>query len=175
MDFWMRNPDYLAAELIELFENTGTSRYLAFAADIFRTEEPDIRRFPMIRYRFGAFERVDDALSILRLRDLIRITGRKVGDRVLETDFLLTQAAVDLTEAVVRDFPGLKWYADRARLVAELAGDRGGAALKQQQYERASYAETQLGGVIPSIAKQTQARIVELLGTSALDGNSYGE
>ena len=45
---------------------------------------------PMIRYFFGAYDRLDDALSLLRSRDLIRITGLKSKSKVQETNFLLT-------------------------------------------------------------------------------------
>src|SRR5215218_6270357 len=146
-DFWMRNPDYLAEELLDMFESTGEERYLAAAKEIFDADEPDIRRFPMIRYRFGAYERLDDALSHLHSRGLVMITGRKSGSRVHETDFLVMPAAYALSESIKSDFPILRWYAERAALVAEVAGNRGGAALKDRQYERAEYAETQMGGV----------------------------
>jgi hypothetical protein len=53
-DFWMRNPDYLSEELLDLFESTKERNYLDIVKEIFLAEEPDIRRFPMIRYRFGA-------------------------------------------------------------------------------------------------------------------------
>jgi hypothetical protein len=58
--------------------------------------------------------------------------------------------------------PPLQWYWDRAQLVASIAGDRSGSALKQKQYERASYAETAIGGIIPSIAVETAARLKQL-------------
>ncbi len=113
----------------------------------------------MIRYFFGAYDRLDDALSLLRSRDLIRITGLKSKDKVQETDFLLTAKGADLCVSCVIAAPVLKWYADRGALVAKVAGDRGGTALKQQQYERASYAETELGGVIPPIGDEVLRRL----------------
>jgi hypothetical protein len=54
------------------------------------------------------------------------------------------------------------WYAERAKLVAKVAGDRGGAALKKQQYERVTYAETKLGGVIPSISQEVRQQLEQL-------------
>jgi hypothetical protein len=161
-DFWIRNPDYLAAELLDLFERTGDPEYFSAAKSIFDNEEPDLRRVPMIRYFFGAYDRLDDALSLLRSRDLIRITGLKSKSKVQETDFLLTAKGADLCLSCVTTAPILKWYADRAELVAKVAGDRGGAALKQQQYERATYAETRLGGVIPPIGDEILRRLEQL-------------
>ena len=165
-DFWMRNPDYLADELLDLFETTGNERYLSEAANIFSAEEPDIRRFPMIRYRFGAYERMDDKLSMLVCRKLIKIAGRKSGDRILENNYLLMQSAIELSERIITEFPGLAWYAERSRLVAEIAGDLGGVALKDRQYEKSDYAATHSGGVIPPIADRVKARLDVLLAGS---------
>lgn len=161
-DFWMRNPDYLAEELLDLFQTSGKKRYLAEVEDIFAADEPDIRRFPMIRYRFGAYERLDDTLALLKSRDLIRITGTKAGVKVMETDFLVMPTAVQSAQAFEQEFPVLGWYARRASLVAEVAAGRGGAALKKRQYEQADYAETQMGGVIPPITARVRARLAAL-------------
>jgi len=90
-DFWIRNPDYLAAELLDLFEASRNGAYLTAVEAIFVNEEPDLRRMPMIRYFFGAFDRLDDSLSLLRSRELIQITGLKHSQKVQETDFLLTE------------------------------------------------------------------------------------
>lgn len=162
-DFWMRNPDYFAEELLDLFEATREGGYLGLVKEIFRAEEPDIRRFPMIRYRFGAYERLDDTLSILVSRKLLKITGIKDGARIRETDFLLMQPALDLARQIVEDHPGLAWYANRAGLVARLAGERGGTALKSRQYDQIEYAETQMGGTIPSIKSRVQQRLNALM------------
>jgi len=161
-DFWMRNPDYLAAELLDRFESTGDSHYMTAAESILVEGEPDLRRVPMIRYFYGAYDRLDDAMSLLRSRGLIRITGVKNLNKVRETDFLLTSEGDGLCISCVEKAPILKWYADRAELVASVAGDLGGAALKQKQYVRASYAETKLGGVIPSITAEVMHRLEQM-------------
>lgn len=161
-DFWMRNPDYLAAELLDMYENTGDNAYLQEAAIIVDQEEPDLRRVPMIRYFFGAYDRLDDALSLLRSRDLVRIIGLKNKTKVKETDFLLTAKGQEICISAVSQEPVLRWYFDRAELVAKVAGDRGGTALKQQQYERATYAETKLGGIIPPIDSDVRQRLEQL-------------
>lgn len=162
-DFWMRNPDYLAVELLDLFAETKGKEYYKAAQAILEDEEPDLRRVPMIRYFFGAYERLDDALSLLRSRDLVRITGLKgANNKVLETDFVLTKVGYDTCSAAVSQEPILQWYADRAELVAKVAGTMGGTALKQKQYQRATYAETKLGGVIPAITDDVRLRLAQL-------------
>lgn len=161
-DFWMRNPDYLASELLDSFEATGNVQHREAAEAIFESEEPDLRRVPMIRYLFGAFERLDDALSLLRSRDLVRITGIKTKTKVHETDFVLTVKGVGVCKDAVTREPILRWYADRAALIAEIAGVRGGGALKEKQYKQATYAETQLGGIIPPIGADVRQRLARL-------------
>ncbi|WP_417737366.1 hypothetical protein [Rosistilla oblonga] len=158
-DFWMRYPDYLADELIEQYDKTGDDDMLARAEQIFIDSEPDQRRLAMIRYRYGAYEKHDDALAILVSAELIGIGGRKDVDRVIETDFLIYQKAFDLCVQIVRDEPILTWYRDRANLVKTIADGRGGSALKKRQYERVDYAKTLLGGEIPSIDADVKQRL----------------
>ena len=162
-DFWMRNPDYLAAELLDLFAETKDKCHYEAARAILDAEEPVLRRIPMVRYFFGAYEPLDDALSLLRSRDLVCITGIKgAKNKVLETDFVLTKTGYDTCSAAVSEEPILQWYADRAELVAKVAGSMGGTALKQKQYQRASYAETKLGGVIPAITEDVRVSLAQL-------------
>ena len=158
-DFWIRNPDYFADELLDLFDATHEQRYLTLATKIFEDNEPSIRRFPMIRYRFGAYERIDDALAILVSRGLIRIDGRKTVSTVSETNFYLLPDAVILGKDITKHYPGLSWYPERAALVAEVAAKRKGAELKKRQYQRIEYAETQLGGVIPAVTERVRERL----------------
>lgn len=165
-DFWIRNPDYLAEELLDLHVATGARRYLDQAEAILVFEEPDIRRLPMIRFRFGAYERLDDTLALLKSRDLVRVTGTRSGAKVDEWDFLVMPRAYDLAAGIELEFPVLSWYRERAALVHEVAGGRSGSALKKRQYQQADYAETELGGVIPSITPRVLARVGELKGRS---------
>ena len=161
-DFWIRYPDYLADELLDLFEANRDQQVLAAARAIFADEEPDLRRYPMIRYRFGAYERIDNALAVLRSRDLVRLERVTSATQVRETDFLVMPKAHSLAEEIAADFPALEWYARRAKMVADLAQDRGGTALKEHQYKKAEYAETQLRGIIPSIANRVKERMESL-------------
>lgn len=155
----MRYPDYLADELIERYDTTGDAELLAKAEKIFIDDEPDQRRLVMIRYRFGAYEKHDDALAVLVSRGLLGIGGRKDVDRVRETDFLIFQEALDLCVNIVKAEPLLTWYRDRADLVRLVADRRSGSALKKRQYERIEYANTLLGGEIPSIEADVKMRL----------------
>ena len=100
-DFWVRNPDYLIGELLDLYECSREQRYVRNAGAILDAEEPDIRRVPMVRYKFGAYEKLDNTLSLLRSRDLVRISRKIAGGRVRETDFQITSSATALAEEIM--------------------------------------------------------------------------
>jgi hypothetical protein len=159
LDFWVRYPDYLAADLLDRFERQGNAKDLDLARRIMELEEPDLRRVPMIRYLFGAYDPIDTAMSILVSHRLASLTGRKSGGKVQETDFLVMPRGVALTEEAVGKAPVLEWYAERARVVVDLAGNRTGAALKEAQYQRSHYAGTEHGAEIPSIKEVVAARL----------------
>lgn len=41
------------------------------AGTILDSEEPEVRRYPMLRHHFGAYEPLDDALAVLRSAGLV--------------------------------------------------------------------------------------------------------
>ena len=164
LDFWVRYPDYLAAELLDRFEQTNSPEDLSIAQQIMSSDEPDVRRLPMIRYFFGAYDPIDTAISILSSRHLVVLTGRKSAGKIQETDFLIMPKAVEVTEEVEHKAPVLRWYRDRSQIVVGLAGDRKGSALKEQQYRRTPYAGTDRGTEIPSIKEEVAARLATITG-----------
>lgn len=164
LDFWMRNPDYLANELLTEFETSGERELLTIAQRIFNDREPDLRRLPMVRYLFGAFEPLDNALAILRAADLIRIKRDGVpGGKIREHLYLLTTSGEDALGLIAAAAPELGWYHDRARIVARVAGAQGGKALKDRQYLQAEYAGTELSHVIQPVTDRVLARLAIIL------------
>lgn len=162
LDFWIRYPDYLAAELLKEFEKTASKADLALARRIFDDREPDLRRVPMIRYHFGAFEPLHNPLSILRSRGLVRQHRHGEPGHVTDTWYLLTKAGYEAMAKLAEAADELAWYRDRAAIAARVAGAAGGAALKSRQYLQDEYAATPLKGMIPSIADRVRARLDEL-------------
>lgn len=151
MDFWVRYPDYFAHELLSKYEETKDIRFLDIAERIFDDDEPDLRNIPMIRFLFGAYEKLDNTLSILVSKGLIKQSGEKTGTTIHQHDYLIFEEAYGIVLNSKTEFPILKWYHDRTILINEIAGQKGGAALKDRQYEQIVYAKTKLGGIIPSI------------------------
>ena len=167
LDFWMRYPDYLANELLDIFESGKEEELLGIAERIFEDREPDLRHVPMIRYHFGAFEPLDNALAILRAHDLVRIHRTGQPGQVKEHVYLLTAKGRAAMEELANGSPELAWYRDRARLVARVAGGRRGTALKDRQYLQREYAETDLSRPIRPIADRVRKRLRELTAEDA--------
>lgn len=160
LDFWMRNPDYLANELLSDYERERDPTLLREARAIFDANEPDLRRFPMVRYLFGAFEPLDDALALLRAHDFVRVHREGVpGEHVREHVYVLTAQGRSAMEKLSSLAPELGWYPERARLVVRVAGGAGGKALKDRQYLQREYAETAQGKVIAPITERVRKRL----------------
>jgi hypothetical protein len=67
LDFWLRNPDYLADELVTGVEKGALGQqYLDIAARLLTDPEPSWNHFPMPKWFYGAYEAVDDAFALLQ-------------------------------------------------------------------------------------------------------------
>jgi hypothetical protein len=158
MDFWLRNPDYLAEELLDAAEGTGDPALVDAARRVVCDEEPDLRTYPMLRYRYGAWERLDDSMALLRTYGLATDVRRGVllkGRR----DFFLLEKGADACEDMHSRIPELAWYTDRAALVRLVAGTEGGTALKSRQKRQWEYLETEWHDHIPPIRSRVLERI----------------
>lgn len=166
LDFWVRYPDYLAFELMNEYETApDEGGLLSLASDILDSEEPDLRRFPMLRHKFGAFEELDDALAPLVERGLIRKTqvlGRSGQKRVVEHVYFLLERGREVARSLVQDAPALEWYVKRTQLVVALVDGLGGTQIKNRQYLLSDYADTPWRQYISPITDQARARLRQL-------------
>ncbi|WP_299507366.1 hypothetical protein [uncultured Roseobacter sp.] len=161
LDFWMRNPDYLAHELLDQFEqNPNDIDLLKAAEQVMSGDEPDIRRLAMQRFLFGAWEALDDAIATLTLPGLVEMHRKFSGDgkKIQKTSYYLTKrGAQKVAELEVID--PLDWYARRAELVARTAGERNGHQLKTSQYKVAEYNDAKHGTLIAPIGDEVASRM----------------
>lgn len=172
LDFWLRNPDFLANELLNGYEATGEAELLEHAAAILDSEEPEVRRYPMLRHHFGAYGWLDDALAVLRSAGLIIRQRRGTIEHVRQHDYYLLQHGRHVVQEIIREAPAFAYYVDRVGLVLALAGDRLGSELKDMQYRIPEYAETPRGQEIRSISAKARGRRLAALrqGTAAHEG-----
>lgn len=160
MDFWMRNPDYLADELISAVESDALAAgFLDVARSLLDDPEPDLHYYPMPRWFYGAYEAIDDAMALLETYGLAMF--RRSGEpssKSHRNQMFLTAAGVQAVADLEAD-PVLGWYVRQAELVALVAGDTVGSRLKERQYEQATYAGTELGLNIAPIAEHVRKRL----------------
>lgn len=162
-DFWLRNPDYLADELLTLVESGDIdAKFTETARSLLHDPEPDLRWYPMPKWLHGAYEPLDDAFSLLETYGLALAVRRGTpGHNVAQTQFFLTADGAGAAVTLGSD-PVLGWYARQVKLVAMIAGDDKGKGLKDRQYLQATYANTQLGLNIGPIADRVRARLAAL-------------
>lgn len=159
LDFWLRNPDYLAGELLTMIEEERLpTSDLAVVEHLLLDPEPDLHWYPMPRWHYGAYEALDDAFSILSAYGLAFV--RRLGGvrKPARSQFFLTQSGRDAVVALAAE-PVLAWYGRQVRLVAVAAGEDVGSALKARQYRQAEYANTELGVNIAPIHALVRARL----------------
>jgi hypothetical protein len=161
LDFWVRNPDFLADELVNEFESGGDGELLTQAWAILNSDEPDVRRYPMMRFLFGAYEPLDDALAVLRSVHLVVRRKRGTAGRVQRHDYYLTRSGRDTADRIMRDVPVFGYFAERTRLVARLAEGYRGTQLKDRQYQQEEYRNTAIGDRIASIAPRVRERLLK--------------
>ncbi|MGW6574922.1 hypothetical protein ACWGAN_22545 [Streptomyces sp. NPDC054945] len=176
LDFWVRYPDFLASQLMAWYEEgPQATALLDLAARILESEEPDLRRFPMLRYKFGAFEELDDALAPLVERGLIRKTQVLGRARVVEHVYFLLARGRDVVQSLVQDAPALAWYVERTRLVVDLSDGLGGTQIKDLQYRLPDYAETRWRQYVPSITEQAREQLHRLKNAAAQQAAPHQE
>lgn len=164
LDFWMRNPDYLASEILNLYEaDTSQKQLLKMADKVMSGDEPDIRRLAMQRFLFGAWEALDDAIATLSLPGLVKMQRSFTADgkKIRQTSYFLTDEGAAKAAELEKVKP-LDWYASRAEIVATVAGTRSGSQLKSVQYKVAEYNDARHGTLIAPIREEVADRLKEL-------------
>lgn len=172
LDFWLRNPDYLAGELLTMIEQGSlATTELAVVEALLCEPEPDLHWYPMPRWHYGAYEALDDAFSVLSAYGLAFV--RRIGGttKTARSQFFLTKAGRDAVIALAQE-PVLSWYTDQVQLVALAAGADVGSALKERQYRQAEYADTQLGSTIAPIHSLVADRLADYWGANAQSNTS---
>lgn len=169
LDFWVRNPDYLANELLNRYESDGDEADLTLARQILESDEPELRSYPMLRHLFGAYEPLDEALAVLATPGLAFARRQGWAGKTTLWNYYVTAAGRGAAEHAIAEVPALQYYVDRTQLVVDLAAGRRGTALKDIQYLQAEYADAALGRLIASIATRTRSRLEELI-RSSLEG-----
>lgn len=175
LDFWLRNPDYLAGELLTEVESGELEEsYLAVVEELLEGSEPDLHWYPMPRWFYGAFEAIDDAFSVLSAYGLALV--RRVGGvkKTARSQFFLTTAGRQAVSALRADAV-LSWYTSQVELVRLVAAGDNGSTLKKRQYKQSEYATTTLGTTIAPIHAAVRRRLQAAKTKGAEQGALIGQ
>lgn len=159
LDFWLRNPDYFANMLLDRFDEGGDAALLDHAERILSSDEPEVRRYPMLRYRFGAYEPLDSALSVLSGAGLLFRRREGTLGRTRQHNYYLTTLGRQVARDIVSQEPALQYYVDRVALLVEVTAGRGGTELKDEQYLQQEYAGTTYNARIGAITDRVRERL----------------
>ena len=154
IDFLIRNPDYLAYELLNREKNNSNIRIeiKEVIKKIVKEKEPVLRRLEMERFFFGAYEDIDDVIAFLKSIGFIEFSSRKSTDlKTIEKQYYITSLAIENFEKKIGSLPTLKWYVKRCNLIKRYFGDLKGTDLKISQYKIDEYRNTSYREVIGSI------------------------
>lgn len=164
LDFWLRNPDYLADELLTEFEQGRVSlgEVQPHIQRMLDGDAPQLHTYPMERYIYGAYEFIDDALAVLKLYGQIEHQRAAGSGALSRRDYFLLQKGRDTIAAMREEIPELEWYVQQATAIGLIADAAKGVAAKRRQYLQAEYANTAHGDVIPSILERVRERAFAL-------------
>jgi hypothetical protein len=163
LDFWLRNPDYLADELLNEYDRTGDLALVGEVRRILDDREPEVRRLPMTKYMFGAYEPLDDVLAPLVTYGLVQHAATAGQVRVREHDYWFMPPGEAFAQALLEAAPKVfGWYPARAQLIAGVAGRDGGGRLKERQYAQEEYAGTPNTRLIQPITERVRARLAAI-------------
>lgn len=164
LDFWLRNPDYLADELLTDLESglLADDVVLPLVHAMLDGTAPKLHMYPMQRYRFGAWEVPDNALAVLKFYGMVnhrRAAGIDAANAgKARRDYYLLEAGVDALARIRADVDQVDWYDRQARAIALLEASTTGAAARKRQYEQPEYANAPIGADIGSILERVRDR-----------------
>lgn len=164
LDFWLRNPDYLADELLNDLDAglLAPDVVLPLVHSMLDGDAPKLHMYPMRRYRFGAWEIPDNALAVLKFYGMVNHRraaemDTQSANRARRDYFLLPEGVTALTH-IRSSVDQIDWYDKQADAIALLDAAATGATARKRQYEQREYAETPIGTDIASILDRTRER-----------------
>ncbi|PSK92220.1 hypothetical protein [Taibaiella chishuiensis] len=159
IDFLLRNPDYLAYELLlqAKANESKRSEVKNIVRKIFNDKEPSLKRLEMEKFFFGAYEDIDDVVAFLKGIKFIDFTSRKSSDfKTIDKQYFIMKAAEEKLKMAFTGMPGIQWYEDRCNLIVRFFGDLSGSQLKVNQYRVDEYRDTSYRQYIGTIEQMVK-------------------
>ncbi len=164
IDFFIRNPDYLAYELLSIAardtsKSTGIEKIVK---KIYSNHEPEIRKLEMEKFFYGAYEDIDDIIAYLHSRQLIFHQSKKrINGTVAEKHYYITK----LGQEKINECSSMKiaeWYFERCSIIRDYLGGATGSELKSRQYQVEEYSNTVYKDKIQEINELVKEKFLAL-------------
>ena len=159
IDFLLRNPDYLAYELLLQAQSDEIKKdeIKTIVKQIFNDQEPILKRLEMERFFFGAYEDIDDVIAFLKGIKFIDFTSKKSSDfKTIDKQYFITKAAQEKIGSALPGMSAIQWYKDRCNLIAKYFGNLSGNQLKVNQYKVGEYRDTSYHQYIGTIEQMVK-------------------
>lgn len=161
IDFLLRNPDYLAYELLLIAKNDNNkkSEIKTHVKTILENNEPTLKRLDMERFFYGAYEDIDDIIGFLSGIGFIEFDSRKRSDfKTIDKHYYILKVADNKMNSSFDGMEFIKWYKDRCLLISKYFGDLSGTQLKVNQYRVNEYRDTSynqyIGSIVDSVKQE---------------------
>ena len=173
LDFWLRNPDYLADELLNDVANktVAAEEALPHVERMLQGSAPTLHLYPMQRYKYGAWELPDNAVAVLKAHGLVATKRAKEMDAAAASksrrDYYILGAGQAALARMRQEVDQLDWYDAQADAINLLNVGGTGAAAKNRQYEQPEYAATPVGATIAPILERVRERFIDVAASNA--------
>jgi hypothetical protein len=167
IDFLLRNPDYLAFELLLHARSNPDDRedIKLLVREIVTNREPSLKRLDMERFFFGAYEDIDDVISFLKSIGFIEFTSAKSSDmKTIDKKYFVTDDAIKKAGAELSGHSPLDWYVERCKLIKQYFGEMSATELKSMQYEIDEYKDTAWKDQIGEIEAKVRSEFFDVYG-----------
>ncbi|MFF1847147.1 hypothetical protein ACFVW9_36405 [Streptomyces sp. NPDC058217] len=170
IDFWLRNPDYLAHELLTEVEEgrQPPQNTLLLVAGMIGGKAPSLHRYPMAKYLYGAYERPDNALALLASRKHIRLLRVNESSANARKDYYLLPKGQAAATALREQVPPMRWYVHQAEAIGLIPEAVSGGLMRRRQYEHPGYEAAVNGRLIPEITEEVTKRAEDVAGRFGL-------
>jgi hypothetical protein len=165
IDFWLRNPDYFSFELLKVAKEQPTKQLEIknIVKTIFKNKEPIIRREEMEKFRFGAYQDLDDVIAFLDSLGLIKFESKRATNSTVRSKkYFISELAIEKIEKNISSLTFLQWYVDRCKLIKKYFGDKSGTQLKDLQYQSEEYSTTSFNENIKNISDTVSKEFTNL-------------
>ncbi|WP_196890371.1 hypothetical protein [Aureivirga marina] len=164
--FLIRNPDYLAYELLKISEKKPNERdnIKLIVDNIFKNKEPKLKKDEMEKYFFGAYESIDEIISFLTSLDLIKFESKRSSSmKKIEKEYYITKKGESFFQNKKNEKnTHANWYFERCDLIKRYFGIYSGSELKDLQYSIEEYKETKYNDFIREITSNVKLKYKKL-------------